>query len=119
MCVTRAELILCALSPQQDPDSFGSMLELSWRGSKSIDVGGGETRTFLKDGDEVTITGETQPSARQPEYYSKYHSIKSGLVKQMWINMTGRNKTNRNNNTNITSTAKKSGLRDFRWPDNP
>lgn len=42
---------------QQDPESFGSMLELSWRGSKSIDMGGGDTRTFLKDGDEVTITG--------------------------------------------------------------
>ncbi|XP_007258217.3 fumarylacetoacetase [Astyanax mexicanus] len=40
-----------------DPESFGSMLELSWRGSKTIDLGGGESRTFLKDGDEVTITG--------------------------------------------------------------
>ncbi|KAM7406660.1 hypothetical protein PAMP_001026 [Pampus punctatissimus] len=43
-----------------DPTSFGSMLEMSWRGSKSIDVGGGETRTFLKDGDEVIITGYCQ-----------------------------------------------------------
>ncbi|XP_070689153.1 fumarylacetoacetase [Pempheris klunzingeri] len=43
-----------------DPESFGSMLELSWRGSKSIDLGGGETRTFLKDGDKVTITGYCQ-----------------------------------------------------------
>lgn len=43
-----------------DPQSFGSMLELSWRGSKSIDIGGGESRTFLKDGDEVTITGYCQ-----------------------------------------------------------
>ncbi|XP_041663528.1 fumarylacetoacetase [Cheilinus undulatus] len=42
-----------------DPESFGSMLELSWRGSKNIDLGG-ETRTFLKDGDEVTITGYCQ-----------------------------------------------------------
>ncbi|XP_036400347.1 fumarylacetoacetase [Megalops cyprinoides] len=40
-----------------DPESFGSMLELSWRGSKPIDLGGGETRTFLKDGDEVSLTG--------------------------------------------------------------
>ncbi|XP_037553276.1 fumarylacetoacetase [Nematolebias whitei] len=40
-----------------NPESFGSMLELSWRGSKSIDVGGGKTRTFLNDGDEVRITG--------------------------------------------------------------
>uniref|UniRef100_A0A665T9Y7 Fumarylacetoacetase n=1 Tax=Echeneis naucrates TaxID=173247 RepID=A0A665T9Y7_ECHNA len=42
------------------PESFGSMLELSWRGSKNIDLGGGDTRTFLKDGDEVTITGYCQ-----------------------------------------------------------
>uniref|UniRef100_A0A9J7YRZ0 Fumarylacetoacetase n=1 Tax=Cyprinus carpio carpio TaxID=630221 RepID=A0A9J7YRZ0_CYPCA len=40
-----------------DPESFGSLLELSWRGSKTIDLGSGETRTFLKDGDEVTLTG--------------------------------------------------------------
>eukprot|EP00063_Salmo_salar_P008255 XP_013983090.1 PREDICTED: fumarylacetoacetase [Salmo salar] len=40
-----------------DPDSFGSMLELSWKGSKTVDLGGGETRTFLKDGDDVTLTG--------------------------------------------------------------
>ncbi|KAM8887809.1 fumarylacetoacetase [Synchiropus picturatus] len=43
-----------------DPESFGSMLELSWRGSKTIDLGGGETRTFLLDGDEVTITGHCE-----------------------------------------------------------
>nr|XP_020444154.1 fumarylacetoacetase [Monopterus albus] len=43
-----------------DPESFGSMLELSWRGTRSIDLGGGETQTFLKDGDEVIITGYCQ-----------------------------------------------------------
>uniref|UniRef100_A0A7N6AVN5 Fumarylacetoacetase n=1 Tax=Anabas testudineus TaxID=64144 RepID=A0A7N6AVN5_ANATE len=43
-----------------DPESFGSMLELSWRGSKSINLGQGQTRTFLEDGDEVTITGYCQ-----------------------------------------------------------
>lgn len=41
----------------QDPESFGSMLELSWNGSKNIDLGGEGTRTFLNDGDEVTISG--------------------------------------------------------------
>uniref|UniRef100_A0A3P8N5R4 Fumarylacetoacetase n=1 Tax=Astatotilapia calliptera TaxID=8154 RepID=A0A3P8N5R4_ASTCA len=40
-----------------DPESFGSMLELSWNGSKNIDLGGEGTRTFLNDGDEVTISG--------------------------------------------------------------
>ncbi|MFT7816471.1 fumarylacetoacetase [Arapaima gigas] len=43
-----------------DPESFGSMLELSWRGSKLIDLGNEETRTFLKDGDEVSLTGYCQ-----------------------------------------------------------
>ncbi|XP_028986146.1 fumarylacetoacetase isoform X3 [Betta splendens] len=43
-----------------DPVSFGSMLELSWRGTKSIDLGEGISRTFLEDGDEVTITGFCQ-----------------------------------------------------------
>ncbi|XP_041841937.1 fumarylacetoacetase [Melanotaenia boesemani] len=42
------------------PESFGSMLELSWRGSKSVDLGEGRTRTFLNDGDEVIITGFCQ-----------------------------------------------------------
>ncbi|XP_072321514.1 fumarylacetoacetase [Eucyclogobius newberryi] len=43
-----------------EPESFGSMLELSWRGSKTIELPGGESRTFLKDGDEVIITGHCQ-----------------------------------------------------------
>ncbi|XP_015416050.1 PREDICTED: fumarylacetoacetase, partial [Myotis davidii] len=41
----------------QEPESFGSMLELSWRGTKPIELGGGQTRRFLQDGDEVVITG--------------------------------------------------------------
>ena len=39
------------------PDSYGSMLELTWRGSKPIALPGGETRSFLEDGDRVTMTG--------------------------------------------------------------
>lgn len=42
------------------PESMGSMLELSWKGSKTIDIGGGETRKFLKDGDEVQMSGFCQ-----------------------------------------------------------
>lgn len=38
-------------------DSRGSMLELSWRGQEPVDVGGGEKRAFLEDGDEVVMTG--------------------------------------------------------------
>lgn len=34
------------------------MLELSWRGTKAIELGNGQTRKFLLDGDEVIMTGE-------------------------------------------------------------
>ncbi|XP_019359642.1 PREDICTED: fumarylacetoacetase [Gavialis gangeticus] len=43
-----------------DPESFGSMLELSWNGTKEIDLGNGHSRKFLQDGDEVVVTGYCQ-----------------------------------------------------------
>ncbi|XP_067827283.1 fumarylacetoacetase [Heptranchias perlo] len=42
------------------PESFGSLLELSWKGTKVIDLGNGQTRKFLQDGDEVILTGYCQ-----------------------------------------------------------
>lgn len=42
------------------PDSYGSMLELSWKGTKSIPLKNNETRKFLADGDEVIIRGYCQ-----------------------------------------------------------
>lgn len=42
------------------PDSFGAMLELSWKGTKPIPLSDGQTRKFLADGDEVIITGYCQ-----------------------------------------------------------
>ena len=37
-------------------ESLGSLLELSDGGRKPVDLGNGETRTFLEDGDEVIIS---------------------------------------------------------------
>ncbi|MCL4133038.1 UNVERIFIED_CONTAM: hypothetical protein GTU68_027359 [Idotea baltica] len=42
------------------PNSFGSMLELSWKGTKPVDLGGGVTRKFIQDGDEVIVSGYCQ-----------------------------------------------------------
>ncbi|EDQ91251.1 uncharacterized protein MONBRDRAFT_34985 [Monosiga brevicollis MX1] len=42
------------------PDSYGSMIELSWRGTKEIDLGEGEVRKFLKDNDTVIMSGFCQ-----------------------------------------------------------
>jgi fumarylacetoacetase len=38
------------------PDSYGSLLELAWKGTKPVRVGD-ETRTFLQDGDRLILTG--------------------------------------------------------------
>jgi fumarylacetoacetase len=40
-------------------DSYGSLLELSWRGTRPLTVGG-EPRRFLEDGDRVSMTGWCQ-----------------------------------------------------------
>lgn len=42
------------------PDSYGSMLELTWRGERPLQLGGGTTRSFLQDGDEVSISAFCQ-----------------------------------------------------------
>merc|ERR1712168_1260727 len=41
-----------------EPWSFGSMLELSWRGAKTVALGSsGQERKFLQDGDTVKMVG--------------------------------------------------------------
>jgi fumarylacetoacetase len=40
--------------------SRGCLLELTWRGSRPILLPNGETRTFLEDGDEVTMRGSCE-----------------------------------------------------------
>ena len=38
-------------------DARGSLIELTWNGDKPLTMDDGSTRTFLQDGDTVTITG--------------------------------------------------------------
>jgi len=53
---------LCGTGTISGPtkDSFGSMLELTWRGEKPITLPNGETRKFLQDGDTVAMKGYCQ-----------------------------------------------------------
>lgn len=41
-------------------DSYGSMLELAWRGTKPIQLPDGSERSFLQDGDRVIMCGWAQ-----------------------------------------------------------
>jgi fumarylacetoacetase len=43
-----------------EKDQRGSLLELSWGGKEPITLDTGEVRTFLEDGDTVTLTGFAQ-----------------------------------------------------------
>lgn len=40
-----------------EPQSYGSLIELTWRGARPIELPGGEQRAFLEDGDTIAITG--------------------------------------------------------------
>lgn len=42
------------------PDSFGSMLELAWKGTKPLTMNDGTERRFIQDGDTVTMRGYCQ-----------------------------------------------------------
>jgi fumarylacetoacetase len=42
------------------PDSYGSMLELCWKGTKPIDLPDGSQRKFIEDGDTVIMKGWAQ-----------------------------------------------------------
>ena len=44
----------------KSPDSYGSMLELSWAGSKPVKLVEGGTRKFIKDNDTVIMRGHCQ-----------------------------------------------------------
>lgn len=56
-CAMRpGDLIASGTISGPTPDSYGSMLELTWRGTKPLTLTSGETRRFLEDGDLVTMT---------------------------------------------------------------
>lgn len=40
-----------------EPGSYGSMIELAWKGTRPIEMPGGAGRTFIEDGDTVTLRG--------------------------------------------------------------
>lgn len=41
-------------------DAYGSLLEITWGGKEPLALDGGETRTFLEDGDRMDLTGWAQ-----------------------------------------------------------
>ena len=46
-----------------DPSSYGSMLELSWKGTKPLKLSDGSERKFILDGDTVIMRAYAQKDA--------------------------------------------------------
>jgi fumarylacetoacetase len=42
------------------PGSYGSLLELAWRGERPLNLPGGQQRAFIEDGDRIVMTGWCQ-----------------------------------------------------------
>jgi fumarylacetoacetase len=54
------DLIASGTISGETSDSYGSMLELAWKGTKPIQLSTGEERKFIQDGDDVIMTGYAQ-----------------------------------------------------------
>ncbi|MEM7477338.1 MAG: fumarylacetoacetase [Planctomycetota bacterium] len=58
--VRSGDLLASGTISGSTPDSFGSMLELAWKGEKPLTLPNGEVRKMLQDGDTVKMTGWAQ-----------------------------------------------------------
>jgi fumarylacetoacetase len=50
------------------PDSFGSLLELTWGGKNPIALPDGSTRTFLEDGDTIIVKGFAEKNGLRVDF---------------------------------------------------
>jgi len=58
--MTAGDLLASGTISGPDASSFGSMLELTWRGTKPLKLDDGSERKFLQDGDTVIMEGVCQ-----------------------------------------------------------
>ena len=58
--VRTGDLLASGTISGSSPDSYGSLLELSWNGSEPINLSNGVQRTFLDNHDSISITGWCQ-----------------------------------------------------------
>lgn len=69
-----------------EPDSYGSMLELSWGGKNPITLVNGEKRSFIEDGDKVTFRGWAEKNNHRVGFGDVYNRI----VNESWPGMAAK-----------------------------
>jgi len=55
--VATGDLMASGTISGPDPENFGSMLEIAWRGTRPVTLESGEERKFILDGDTVIMRG--------------------------------------------------------------
>lgn len=55
--IRRGDMMASGTISGPTPDSYGSMLELTWRGTKPLTLSDGSERKFINDGDTVVMRG--------------------------------------------------------------
>jgi len=58
--VRRGDMMASGTISGDTPDSYGSMLELTWRGTKPLTLADGTERKFIHDGDTVIMRGHCE-----------------------------------------------------------
>ncbi|HEY3387625.1 MAG TPA: fumarylacetoacetase [Saprospiraceae bacterium] len=59
--------------------SLGSLLEISVGGKKPLTLPGGQTRTFVEDGDTITLTGWAEKDGHRVGFGEVFNTIESAL----------------------------------------
>ena len=62
----------------EDEGSYGSLLELTWRGTEPLTVGG-ETRRFLEDGDRVVLTAQADRDGRSVGFGEVWGTVRPAV----------------------------------------
>jgi fumarylacetoacetase len=62
-------------------DSFGSMLELSWKGTRGVKLEDGEERKFVEDGDTVIMRGYAEKDGHSSRIWRGERADFAGKVK--------------------------------------
>jgi len=63
----------------KDEKSYGSMLEISWAGSKPVQMKDGSTRTFIEDNDTVTMRGFAEKEGMRVGFGEVYGEVLPAL----------------------------------------
>jgi fumarylacetoacetase len=68
-----------------EPGSYGSLIELTWRGTRPLELPGGVARTFLADGDTVILRGWGEGEDLRIGFGECRGTVEPALPAHVWL----------------------------------